>query len=193
MTERRGRRPSRGRSRSGGRGENRERDREFDHQLIDLARVTRVMAGGKRMRFRACVVVGDHKGRVGFGVMKGADVQIAINKAITKAKKQLIRVPIVNATIPHDIHFKEGSARILLRPAPKGRGIIAGGSIRTVLEMAGVHNIVSKMLGSNNKINNVQATIRALSQLKTKETKLVKRVSAPSETPVLDVTKTDSK
>ncbi|MBI3120431.1 MAG: 30S ribosomal protein S5 [Candidatus Kerfeldbacteria bacterium] len=185
---RRDRRPARGgRGRSGDR--NRDRDHEFDHQLIDLARVTRVMAGGKRMRFRACVIIGDHKGRVGFGVMKGADVQMAINKAMTKAKKHLIRVPMVNATIPHEVYYKEGSAKVLLRPARTGRGIIAGGSIRAVLELAGVHNVVSKMLGSNNKINNVRSTILALSQLKTKEryqalAKFSKKPTEPvSETP----------
>lgn len=161
-----------GRSRGGrgGRGGRKDqRDSEFDSALMDLARVTRVMRGGKRMRFRACVVVGDRKGRVGFAVMKGNDVQAAIAKATTKAKKHLVHVPIVNGTIPHEILQKSTSARVLLRPAPKGHGIIAGGAVRSVLEIAGLKNVVSKMLGSNNKVNNVRATIEALASLKRPE------------------------
>ena len=138
----------------------------MDQALIDLARVTRVMRGGKRMRFRACVVIGDRKGKVGYAVMKGNDVQAAINKAVTKAKKHLITVPIVDGTIPHSVEKVATSARVLLRPAPKGRGVIAGGAIRPVLELSGIQNVVSKMLGSSNKVNNVRATIKALESLK---------------------------
>lgn len=139
---------------------------EFDQAMIDIARVTRVMAGGKRMRFRACIVIGDRKGRVGMAVAKGADVTLAINKAVTKAKKNLILVPIVNQTIPHRVDVKSGAAKILLKPAPKGTGIIAGGAVRIVLDLAGVTNVVAKILGSQNKINNVNATLKALKSLK---------------------------
>jgi small subunit ribosomal protein S5 len=141
-------------------------EREFDQRVIDLARVTRVMAGGKRMRFRACVAIGDHKGRCGIGLAKGADVTIAINKAVNKAKKNLIRVPLVNETIPHRIEAKFGAAKILLKPAPLGTGIKCGGAVRMVLALAGVPNISGKILGGNNKINNVNALIKALSSFK---------------------------
>lgn len=148
------------------RREARDTDKEFDQALVDIARVTRVMAGGKRMRFRACVVIGDRKGRVASAVAKAADVTLAVNKAVAKAKKNLYNVPIVNETIPHEIYIKSGAAKILLKPAPKGTGIIAGGAVRTVLALAGVSNVVAKILGTNNKINNVRATIDALKKLK---------------------------
>lgn len=145
---------------------------EFDQQIVDIARVTRVMAGGKRMRFRACVVIGDRKGRVGSGLAKGRDVSIAVQKAVKKAEKKLIKVNIVKGTIPHEVRVKVGAAKILLKPAPEGSGIISGGAVRTVLELAGVEDVVSKILGTNNKVNNVAATIKGLTMLRaTKETK----------------------
>jgi len=139
---------------------------EFEQRVIDLARVTRVMAGGKRMRFRACVVVGDRQGRAGWAIAKGADVTIAVNKAVTKAKKRIIKLSIINGTIPHQTLAKFKAAKVFLRPAKKGSGVIAGGAVRAVLELAGYQDINSKILGSDNKINNVQATFKALSQLK---------------------------
>jgi len=139
---------------------------EFEQQIVDLARVTRVMAGGKRMRFRACVVIGDKKGRVGVGLAKGKDVALAVSKAVVKAEKNLIKVNIVNGTIAHEIYIKLGAAKVLLKPAPEGTGIISGGAVRMVLELAGIKNIVSKIMGTNSKINNVDATILALKSLK---------------------------
>lgn len=139
---------------------------EFDQKVIDIARVTRVMAGGKRMSFRACVVVGDRKGRVGMGLRKGADVSVAINKAIRAAKKQIYKIRIINDTIPCRVDEKFGAARVMLKPAPSGTGVIAGGAVRAVLELAGIKNVVSKMTGSKSKINNVKATIFALIRLK---------------------------
>jgi small subunit ribosomal protein S5 len=144
---------------------------EFDQKLVDIARVTRVMAGGKRMRFRACVVIGDKKGKVAFGIDKGADVTIAVNKAVNMAKKNLIEVPIVNDTIPHAIYQKQGAAKILLKPARRGKGVIAGGAARVVLEMAGIKNVTSKILGTNNKVNIVRSVIEALDNLKKVEGK----------------------
>lgn len=141
-------------------------EKEFEQKIVDIARVTRVMAGGKRMSFRACVVIGDRKGRVGMAVRKGADVTIAINKAVNAAKKHLIRVTIINDTVPHTIHEKFSAAYILLKPAPRGTGIIAGGPMRIVLELAGIKNVVAKMIGSRNKINNVKATLEALKKLR---------------------------
>lgn len=142
-----------------------EKKDEFDQKIVDLARVTRVMAGGKRMKFRACVVIGDHKGSVGFGIAKGADVSAAINKATNKAKKKIVKVKIKNETIPFEIRVKFKAAKIMLKPAPKGTGIKAGGAVRIILELSGIQNIVGKIMGTNNKINNVQATILALEKL----------------------------
>lgn len=147
-------------------GYRRKEESEFQQRIVDLARVTRVMAGGKRMRFRACVAIGDKKGRCGVGIAKGADVTISINKAVNKAKKNLVTIPFVNDTIPHEIFIKHGASRLLLKPVPSGTGIKAGGAIRTVLELAGVPNISAKILGTNNKINNVQALIEAITRFK---------------------------
>ncbi len=144
----------------------REEKSEFEQKLVDLARVTRVVAGGKRMRFRACLVIGDKKGNIGFGIKKGADVSIAMNKSLEAARKNLIKINTDLETIPHELRVKFKAARILLRPAPKGRGIIAGGAVRIVLEMSGIKNIMAKTYGSKNKINNVIATFQALSKLK---------------------------
>lgn len=140
---------------------------EFEQKIIDLARVTRVMAGGKRMRFRACVVIGNKRGQIGFAIAKGADVTLAVNKAVTKAKKDLITIITKKDTIPHEVRVKYKAAQILLKPAPVGTGIKAGGAVREVLAISGIPNIVAKILGSNNKINNVKATFVALQKLKT--------------------------
>ncbi len=148
-----------------------DRDDGFDQRILDLARVTRVMAGGKRMRFRACVAIGDKKGKIGIGIAKGADVTIAVNKAVNKAKKELVDVSIVNDTIPHEIYNKFGAAKILFKPAKKGKGVIAGGVVRVVLELAGIKNISSKILGTNNKVSNAKCTIEALGNLKKVEVK----------------------
>ncbi len=140
-------------------------DSEFDQEIIAIDRVTRVMAGGKRMRFRACVALGDRKGRVGVGLAKAADVTGAVNKAATQARKHLHTVPMVDETIPYPVTTKYGAARLLLKPAPKGTGIKAGGAVRTILELAGVGNVVSKILGSSNKVNNVMAALHGIDAL----------------------------
>lgn len=139
---------------------------EFEQQLVDLARVTRVVRGGKRLSFRACIVIGDRKGTVGTGVAKGADVPMAINKAVKKANKEKIKVNIVNGTIPYWVKMKYGAAHVLIRPAKRGHGIVAGGAVRTVLALSGIKNVTGKILGSDNKINNVRATIKALKSLR---------------------------
>jgi len=159
-------------SRPSGRGGSRSASRRdkpddgFEQRIVELSRVTRVMAGGKRMRFRALVVIGNKQGKVGAGVAKGADVSLAVAKATAKARRTLLSVPIKKGTIPHNITIKYNSARVLLKPASPGTGIIAGGPVRVVLELAGVPNIVSKILGSSNKINNVRAVLKAFRQLK---------------------------
>ncbi len=152
--------------RRGSRSRRPEEKPEFDSTILDLARVTRVTKGGKRMRFRSCVILGDRKGRVGFGVAKGADVQQSVSKATNQAKKNLIRVPIVENTIPHEVTKKFTAAKVLVKPAPEGTGVKAGGAVRVVLEMAGVPNVTAKILGTNNKINNAKATVHALFDLK---------------------------
>ncbi len=139
---------------------------EFEQRILDIARVTRVMKGGKRMSFRACVAIGDKKGRIAVALGKGMDVTLAVNKAVNKAKKNIVFVPIVRDTIPHEIKNKFGSAKILIKPASKGRGVIAGGVVRVIMDLAGVKNVSSKILGTNNKVNNAKCTIIALSKLK---------------------------
>lgn len=153
-----------------------ERNDEFEQRIIDLARVTRVMAGGKRMRFRACVAIGDKKGKVAIGLAKGADVTLAVTKAVNKAKKDIINVIIVNETIPHQVYQKFGAAKIIIKPAKKGRGVIAGGAVRIVLELAGIKNVSSKILGTNNKVNNVKCVIEALKNLRKAEKEKIEKV-----------------
>lgn len=160
---------------------------EFDSNILDLARVTRVTEGGKHMSFRALVVVGDRKGRVGFGVEKGKDVQIGVDKATRQAKKNLIKVPMINETIPHAVYMKFKAAKIMLKPAPKGSGIIAGGAVRVVLDLAGVPNVSSKIIGkTKNKITIIKATFEALKALRpTAPRQTVKRTVASA--PVSEV------
>jgi len=132
-----------------------------------LDRVVRVTAGGKQMRFRAVIVAGDKNGRVGVGVAKGLDVAQSVEKATKAAKKKLLVVPIKNGTIPHEVRAKFGAARVLLRPQRPGRGLVAGGTVRVICDLAGIKNVSSKILGgTRNKLNNAQATMLALSRLK---------------------------
>jgi small subunit ribosomal protein S5 len=142
---------------------------EYDQKIVEIKRVTRVVAGGKRMRFRALVVVGDRKGKVGMALRKGTDVSEAVSKASLAAKKSIKLVPIVKDSIPHEVKFKYKSSVVFLKPAMPGTGVIAGGAIRSVLDLAGIKNVLSKMLGSSNKVNNVTATYLALSRMKTRE------------------------
>jgi len=140
---------------------------EFESKLLDLARVTRVTAGGRRFRFRAVIVIGNKEGKVGVGVAKGLDVAQAVEKATRVAKKNLITIPIINETIPHETEAKFGPAKVLLRPQRKGRGLVAGGTVRVICTLVGIKNISSKILGrTGNKLNNARATITALKKLK---------------------------
>jgi len=143
---------------------------EFESKLLDLARVTRVSAGGRRFRFRAVVVVGNKNSKVGVGVAKGSDVAQAIEKATRLAKKKLVEVQIVEDTISHEVTAKFGAARVLLKPQRKGRGLVAGGTVRVICTLAGIKNISSKVLSrTGNKLNNAMATIKALEELKVKK------------------------
>lgn len=153
---------------------------DFVEQVVQLNRTSKKTSGGNTMSFSAMVVVGDKKGRVGVGLGKAPEVAEAIRKGSTKARKQMIQVPMYKSTIPHPIEVKLGAARVLLKPAPEGTGVIAGGAVRAVVEAAGIHNILSKVLGTNNKISNVYATMAALQQLKTRED-VAKNTKAKSE------------
>lgn len=153
------------------RGRNQDRaqapkeEKVFEEFVVNIDRVARVVKGGRRFRFKALVAVGDRKNRVGVGVAKGADVQTAVAKATDVAKKNLVTIPIVNTTIPHDIEVKVSGARVLLKPAAPGTGIIAGGVVRSIIGLTGINNMLSKSLGSTNKVNIAYATIDALKSL----------------------------
>lgn len=140
-------------------------EKQFDERTLHIDRVARVVKGGRRFRFRALVVVGDRKNKVGIGTAKGADVTAAVTKATEVAKKHFVTVPLYKGTLPHEVEAKVGGANILIMPASPGTGLIAGGVVRTVLEVAGVSNALSKSLGSTNKTNTAYATIAALQSL----------------------------
>lgn len=149
-----------------------ERERsEFDHRVLDIRRTARVVAGGRRFSFRAAVVVGNRKGRIGFGIGKGIDVSTAIEKAVHRAKKELINVPLTKSfSIPHGVKGKASAARVMLKPAPEGKGLMAGGPIRAIADLAGIKNLTAKILGRTpNKLNNAKAAMEALKKLKRHE------------------------
>ena len=178
------------------RGRRNGRQDEFEQRILEIARVTRVMAGGKRMNFRACVAIGDRKGSVGVGLGKGSDVTIAINKAVNRAKKTLVKVPVLNDTIPHMVVQKLGAASIVFKPAKQGRGVIAGGVTRAILELSGVKNVSSKVLGSNNKVNNARCTLAALASLRQVDGRKSKKkevVKDADKTETKEISKNESK
>ena len=144
-------------------------EKEYQERVVVINRVTKVVKGGRRMRFAALVVVGDLNGHVGFGTGKAQEVPEAIKKAVEAAKKNIINVPIVNTTIPHEITGIHGAGQVFLRPAPEGTGIVAGGPVRNVVELAGIQDIVSKSQGSSTPVNIVRATFEALKELRTAE------------------------
>lgn len=149
--------------------ESRREDSEFDKKLVEVRRVAKVVKGGRTMRFSALVVVGNKNGLVGMGIGKANEVPEAVEKATAAAKKSLISVPIVGTTIPHDVIGKYSSSSVHMFSAPQGTGVIAGGSARAVIELAGIKDIVTKSHGSNNKINGVRATVEGLKLLRTRE------------------------
>lgn len=146
--------------------ENYNNESEFEEKIVQVNRVSKKTKGGNKIGFSVLMVVGDRKGRVGVGLGKAPDVQSSIRKASSYAKKHLINVPLQGTTIPHEITIKVGAARMILKPAAPGTGVIAGGSIRAVVEAAGIQDILSKILGTNNKTSNVYATMEALKKLR---------------------------
>lgn len=140
--------------------------REFEEKIVQVNRVSKKTKGGNKIGFSVLAVVGDKKGRVGVGLGNGPDVSGAVRKGVSYAKKHLITVPMKGRTIPHEVLVKRGAAKVLLRPAPPGTGVIAGGAVRAVVAACGIHDIVSKILGSKNQASNVYATMEALKKLK---------------------------
>ena len=139
--------------------------KEFSETVVEINRISKKTKGGNQIRFSALVVVGDKKGKVGVGLAKAPDVRSAIRKSITAAQKRMIEVPLVGTTVPYSVHEKFSAAKVLLKPAPAGSGIIAGGPMRVVLEAAGIRDAVGKILGTKNKISNVYATLKALQSI----------------------------
>ncbi len=176
-----GRQQGRGGRRDDRRNAAPEAPKEFEEVVINIDRVSRVVKGGRRFRFKALVVVGNRKNKVGVGVAKGADVQAAIAKATDVAKKHLITIPVVNETIPHEAEVKLAGARVLIKPAAPGTGIIAGGVVRSVLSVTGIRNLLSKSLGSTNKVNIAYATVEALGSLVPREQWIGAEKKAPAK------------
>jgi small subunit ribosomal protein S5 len=147
---------------------NKEQENNWEERVVQVRRVTKVVKGGKKLSFRAILVIGDAQGHVGVGVGKASDVIGAVKKAVTDAKKHLISIPLTKCySIPHPINGISGASEVIMRPSAQGSGVIAGGSVRTVLELAGVKNILAKQLGSSNLLNNARAALNGLSRLRT--------------------------
>ncbi len=147
---------------------NKEKDSTWQERVVQIRRVSKVVKGGKKLSFRAIVVVGNERGQVGVGVGKASDVIGAVRKGVADGKKQLVEVPLTRSnSIPHPMIGRGGAAKVMMRPAAPGTGVIAGGAVRTVLELAGVRNVLAKQLGSDNPLNNARATLNALASLRT--------------------------
>lgn len=162
---------------------------DYFEKVVQVNRVSKKTKGGDKRSLSVLVVVGDKKGKVGVGLGKASDVQSAIRKATAYAKKHMIKVPLKGGTIPHEVYIKSGAAKVLLKPAPLGTGVIAGGAVRVVVEAAGIHDVVSKILGTENKASNIYATLKALGQLRPinsevkKEEKLKKKTEVDNKLP----------
>lgn len=178
--ERQQRRPMNNRRNSNNRRNDRQ-EKEFEERVVKINRITKVVKGGRRMRFSALVVVGDKKGRVGFGTGKAKEVPDAIRKATENAQRNVFRVPLVGSTLPHEIVGKYGAGTVVLRPAATGTGVIAGGAVRAVLELAGITDVISKCLGSRTAVNVVRSTVDGLKNMVTLEQVSALRGKKPQE------------
>ena len=159
-----------------------KREKKYDSKLLDLARVAHTREGGRRMSFRAVMVVGDGKGKIGVGVASGSDVSKGIKKATRKAERNMITVPIINGTIPHQVNAKYSAARVLLKPQRRRRGLVAGGTVRIMCSLAGIQDISSKVLGTTrNKLNNARAVIKAFQKLRKVKSKQEEQVVKEKE------------
>ena len=172
-------------------GERREPS-EFEERVIEVRRVSRTVKGGRRIRFRALVLLGNKKGKIGVGMAKANDVAEAVKKAVTHAKKKMIIVPIIDGTIPYEITAKYGSAVVMLKPAASGTSVVAGGCVRAVAELAGITDLISKMMGSNSKLNNILATIKAFSSFSDEYVERIKKYSEDKKPIVKEAAKRSS-
>jgi len=163
------------------RSNDRREPSEFEERVIEVRRVARTVKGGRRIRFRALVIIGNRKGKVGMGLGKANDVSEAVKKAVTQAKKNIVIVPIINGSIPYEVISKHGSAVVLLKPAASGTSIVAGGSVRAVADLAGITDLLSKMLGSANKVNNIIATMKAFSSFNEGYTDRIRKAAESKE------------
>lgn len=160
---------------------------EFDERVVEISRVSRVVKGGRRIRFRILVVIGDRKGKIGYGMAKATEIAVGVKKAVSAAKKHMIQVPVVNDTIPYPVNYELGSAKIFLGPASQGTSIVAGGVVRTVAELAGVKNMLSKVIGTSSKINNVKAMFGAFANFDPEKVEIVRKryaTVAPEKTEI---------
>jgi len=170
-----------------------DRDRgssEYEERVVEISRVSRVVKGGRRIRFRVLVVIGDQKGKIGYGIAKGNEIAVAVKKAVTSAKKRMILVPVIDGTIPYEITQDLGSARVFLKPASQGTSVVAGGVVRVIAELAGIKNLLSKTIGTANKVNNVKAVFKALSSFDADKVEIIQKRSeknAPKAAPVAPV------
>jgi len=154
---------------------------EFEERVVEISRVSRVVKGGRRIRFRILVVIGNQRGKIGYGIAKANEVSVGIKKAVNQAKKKMIEVPIVNGTIPYQVVQELGSAKIFLKPASQGTSIVAGGVIRVIAELAGIKNLLSKVIGTQNKVNNVKAVFEAFKNFDPDKVEIIKNRYAESK------------
>lgn len=148
---------------------------EFEERVVEISRVSRVVKGGRRIRFRVLIVIGDQKGKIGYGIAKGNEIAVAVKKAVSAAKKRMITVPVINDTIPYEVTQDFGSARVFLKPASQGTSVVAGGVVRVIAELAGIKNLLSKTIGTSNKVNNVKTVFKALSSFDPEKVEIIRK------------------
>ncbi len=151
------------------------RNSQFEERVVEISRVSRVVKGGRRIRFRVLIVIGDQKGKIGYGIAKGNEIAVAVKKAVAAAQKRMIDVPVIDDTIPYEITQDLGSSRVFLKPASQGTSVVAGGVVRVIAELAGIKNLLSKTIGSSNKVNNVKTVFLALSSFDPEKVEIIRK------------------